>query len=186
MAFNRNGGFGDRNLLGPSGPRFGAAPGDTSSDSEDAAALDPVPAPIFQERPGAATAEKCANVIARDARWKGSLTIPDSVRIDGQFNGDIDAKGTVFISDGATVEAKIKATYVVIGGNFRGEVRCSERTELLARAKVLGDVITKLFTIHEGAVIDGSIHMSGDKLSEPSKPANGSRSRAEAAGVTAE
>jgi hypothetical protein len=35
--------------------------------------------------------EKCANVIASGARWKGTLTLNDSVRIEGQMTGDIDA-----------------------------------------------------------------------------------------------
>ena len=171
-------------------PRFltqDAPPGPTA----DAAASGTLPDSAYQPRPGATPLDKCSNVIAADARWKGSLVIPDSVRIEGHFNGDIEAKGTVHVTQGASVDARIKATYVVIGGNFKGEVRCSERTELLAKAKVMGDVFTRLFTIHEGAVIDGSIHMSADKLSDEGKAApgtprasesaNGSRSRSETA-----
>jgi cytoskeletal protein CcmA (bactofilin family) len=137
-------------------------------------------------RLSATPAEQCTNVVGAGARWKGNLSLPDSVRIEGQFNGDIDAKGTVHISEGAIVEAKIAATFVVIGGNYKGEIRCSERTELLPNAKVLGDVFTKLFTIHEGAIIDGSIHMSADKIAEStSRPSSSSRSSESANGRAA-
>jgi len=131
------------------------------------------PAPrVFERDPRTEPSppDKCPNVIAAGSRWKGSLTISDSVRIDGQMNGDIDAKGTVHISDGANVEAKIKAAFVVVSGTLKGEIRALERLELLPRSKVQGELITKVLNVHEGAVVDGGIHMSTDKGDEASKP----------------
>src|SRR5712691_1050356 len=98
---------------------------------------------------GPAAPDKCTNVIAARSNWKSSLAIEDSVRIDGHFSGDIEAKGTINIADGAVVEAKIKASFVVISGSFKGEVRCLERLELLPRSKVEGELITKVLNIHE-------------------------------------
>jgi cytoskeletal protein CcmA (bactofilin family) len=122
-----------------------------------------------EARPAATAPDKCANVIATGSRWEGSLAIDDSVRIDGRLNGDIDAKGTIHISEGAVVEAKIKAAFVVISGTFKGEVRCLERLELLPKSKIQGEVITKVLNVHEGALVDGNIRMSGDKAGEALK-----------------
>ncbi|HEY7268589.1 MAG TPA: polymer-forming cytoskeletal protein [Dehalococcoidia bacterium] len=127
--------------------------------------------------------EKCANVIAVGAKWKGSLNVADSVRIDGQVSGDIEAKGTIHISEGAEVDAKIKAAYIVICGSFKGQVRCLERLELLPKSKVQGEIVTKLLNVHEGATVDGSISMSTDKLEaveapKPEAATNGARVRA--------
>jgi cytoskeletal protein CcmA (bactofilin family) len=131
--------------------------------------------------------DKCVNVIAAGSRWKGSLNIADSVRIDGHLTGDVEAKGTVHISEGAQVDAKVKAAFVVICGSFKGEVRCTERLELLPKSKVQGDLVTKVLNVHEGATVDGSIRMSAEKIAEakegeaPKEAAtNGSRSRPEA------
>jgi cytoskeletal protein CcmA (bactofilin family) len=110
--------------------------------------------------------DKCVNVIAAGSRWKGTLNVPDSVRIDGHVSGEVDAKGTVHISEGAVVEAKVKAAFVVICGAFKGELRCLERLELLPKSKVQGDLVTKVLNVHEGAVIDGSIRMSAEKSGE--------------------
>jgi cytoskeletal protein CcmA (bactofilin family) len=137
-------------------------------------------------------ADACANVIGAGSRWKGSLTISDSVRIEGQFSGDVDARGTVHISEGAQVDAKIKAAFVAIAGTFKGEVRCSERLELLPSSRVQGDLITKRFTAHEGALIDGSIRMSEDQVAGSPRAeregregnATGGRQRAPAASST--
>jgi cytoskeletal protein CcmA (bactofilin family) len=131
--------------------------------------------------------EKCVNVIAVGSRWKGSLNVPDSVRIDGQVSGDIEAKGTIHISEGAQVEAKVRAAYVVICGSFKGEVRCSERLELLPKSKVQGEIVARVLNVHEGATVDGGIRMSTDKAAdgkeegEPARStvANGAKSRGE-------
>jgi cytoskeletal protein CcmA (bactofilin family) len=123
----------------------------------------PAAPPMMDNRSGPTAAEKCANVIAAGSRWNGSLNIDDSVRIDGQLSGEINAKGTVHISDGARVEAKVRAAFVVVNGSFKGEVRCDERLELMPKSRVEGDIVTKSLNVHEGAIIDGSISMTSTK-----------------------
>jgi cytoskeletal protein CcmA (bactofilin family) len=115
---------------------------------------------------GATPADQCANVIASGSKWSGTLNIDDSVRIEGNLTGEIVAKGTVHISDGARVEAKIRAAYIVISGSFKGELRCDERLELMPKSRVEGEMITKLLNVHEGAIVDGSLQMA----SEPTAP----------------
>jgi cytoskeletal protein CcmA (bactofilin family) len=68
----------------------------------------------------------------------------------------------VHVSEGAQVEAKIRALFVVVSGNVRGEIRCEQRVDLLPRSRVNGQVITKVLSIHEGAILDGSVQMSGE------------------------
>jgi cytoskeletal protein CcmA (bactofilin family) len=146
--------------------------------TEEAPPVTPAREPMSFERESRSLAtapEKCANVIAAGAKWKGSLNVADSVRVDGHVSGDIEAKGTIHISEGAEVDAKIRATYIVICGTFKGEVRCLERLELLPKSKVQGEIVTKILNVHEGATVDGSIRMSTDKADASETP------RAEAA-----
>jgi len=117
--------------------------------------------------------ERCTNVIANGARWKGTLKVDDSVRIDGHFSGEIDAKGTVQIAEGADVDAKIHAAFVVVSGTLKGEIKCDNRVELMPRSRVQGEVITKGLSIHEGATLDGSVQMTSDGTPR----INGSRAR---------
>jgi cytoskeletal protein CcmA (bactofilin family) len=116
-----------------------------------------------ETKPTATPSEKCANVIAAGSKWSGTLNIEDSVRIEGQLSGEVVAKGTVHIGEGARVEAKVRAAFVVVAGNFKGEVRCDERLELTPKGRVEGDIVTKSLTISEGATIDGSIQMTAPK-----------------------
>ena len=115
---------------------------------------------------GVTPADKCANVIAAGSKWNGTLNIDDSVRIEGNLTGEVVAKGTVHIADGARVEAKIRAGFVVISGSFKGEVRCEERLELMPKSRVEGELVTKVLNVHEGAVLDGSIQMAGEASSD--------------------
>ena len=106
--------------------------------------------------------ERCTNIIATGARWKGSLKVEDSVRVDGHFSGEVDTKGTVHVAEGAEMDAKIHAAFVVISGNFKGEIRCEQRVELMPRGRVTGEIVTKILSIHEGATLDGSVQMTSE------------------------
>ena len=122
--------------------------------------------PPFAEREARAMpteADKCANVIAAGSKWSGSLNIDDSVRIEGQLSGEVNAKGTVHIAESARVDAKIRAAFVVVSGSFKGEVRCTERLELMPKSRVEGQLVTKILNVHEGAVVDGSIQMTTER-----------------------
>jgi cytoskeletal protein CcmA (bactofilin family) len=113
------------------------------------------------------SAEQCPNVIAAGSKWTGSLNISDSVRIEGQLNGEIVAKGTVHIAEGARVEAKIEAAFVVVSGSFKGQVKAGERLELMPKSRVEGELVTKILHVHEGAVVDGTIQMQAEGIATP-------------------
>ncbi len=120
---------------------------------------------------GPTPAEKCTNIVAAGAKWKGSLTVDDSVRIEGNFAGEIQAKGTVHVTDGALVDAKVRAAFVVVSGSFQGEIRCEQRVDLLPRSRVNGEVITKVLVVQEGAKLDGRVQMTGGLEAEGQRPA---------------
>jgi cytoskeletal protein CcmA (bactofilin family) len=128
----------------------------------------------LQNNAGPTPPERCTNVVASGAKWKGSLKVDDSVRVDGTFSGEVDTKGTVHVSEGADIDAKIHAAFVVIAGNFRGEIRCDQRTELMPRGRVTGEIITKALSIHEGAILDGTVQMTSESGSSRLSSARGS------------
>lgn len=125
--------------------------------------------------------DRCTNVIAQGARFKGSLKVDESVRIDGVFSGDIDAKGTIHVSEGAEVDAKVHGTFIVVSGTFRGEIRAEEKTELMPKSKVSGEVFTKALSVHEGAIIDGTLQMTSDASRTGARGRNGNGAAATAA-----
>jgi cytoskeletal protein CcmA (bactofilin family) len=148
----------DRHETAPEGT-VGAV-GDTDADTPQSP---PEPATLARVKAGPTAPEECSSVVSAGSTWQGTLNLDGSVRIDGQLTGDIDARDTVHISEGAQVDAKVKAAFVVIAGAFQGQVECSERLELLPTSRTQGELSTKSLMIHEGAFINGQIHMSGDQ-----------------------
>ena len=122
--------------------------------------------------------DSCTNVIAAGARWKGSLKIEDSARIDGVFSGEIDAKGTVHVSEGAEVDAKIHAAFVVVSGSFKGEIRADRKAELMPTSRVTGEVVAKALSVHEGATLDGTVQMTSDSARTTAPSRSSSRNGA--------
>lgn len=105
-----------------------------------------------------------ASVVSIGSTWQGNLKVDGGVRIEGQMTGEIEAKGTVFVVEGAQVDAKVRAALVIIAGDFKGEVTCTERLEIRPTGQVKADMITKALMIHEGAFIEGQIHMSRGEI----------------------
>lgn len=148
---------------------------ETKTDAPAAVATRPItPSPLSSSGP--TPPDRCTNVIASGAKWQGTLNVEDSVRIEGNFSGEVRAKGTVHVSEGAQVDAKIRALFVVVAGNVRGEIRCEQRVDLLPRSKVSGQVITKVLSVHEGAILDGSVQMTADGSEVAVSSGRGSRS----------
>lgn len=154
----------------------------------------PEPAPTFStegrtsfsaavaQTPGATPPDRCTNIVGSGATWKGALTVEESVRIDGTFSGEIECKGTVHVSEGAEVDAKVHAAFVVISGSFRGEIRADQKTELLPSSRVAGEINTKLFSVHEGASLDGNVQMTGESAGrENTRPSRNGAAEADSA-----
>ena len=153
------------------------------SDAGQPAAPEPPANPFMSDTrsqggAGPTPPDRCTNVVAAGAHWQGTLKVDDSARIDGIFSGEIQAKGTVHVSDGAEVDAKIHAAFVVISGTFRGEIRCEQRVDLLPKSRVSGEVITKVLSIQEGATLDGSVQMTSDGAPQPRFSSRGARNGA--------
>ena len=130
--------------------------------------LAPATRPMSKTEP--TPSEKCTSVVSAGSIWQGNLTIEGSVRIDGRLSGEVDAQGTVHVSEGAQVDAKVCAAFVIIAGTFQGQVRCSERLEILPTGRAQAELTTKSLVVHEGAFVEGQVHMIEDKTIED-KPA---------------
>ncbi|HZP25897.1 MAG TPA: polymer-forming cytoskeletal protein [Dehalococcoidia bacterium] len=111
-------------------------------------------------RKGAKSPDECSTVVSAGSKWQGNLSSDASVRIDGELSGEIKAKDTVYVSENSRVDATIVANYVIIAGNFQGRVNCAERLELMPTSKIKGELTTKALMVHEGAFIDGALHMT--------------------------
>jgi cytoskeletal protein CcmA (bactofilin family) len=119
------------------------------------------PTEVRMKDQGSAGSGSEVTVVGKGARLEGNLVSAGSLRIDGQVKGKITAEGDVVLSPQSEVDAEIRATNVVVGGAFKGNIEASNRTELSKGGKVDGNVTTKVLVVAEGASFTGESIMDG-------------------------
>lgn len=106
-------------------------------------------------------------VIEISAQMQGSLNFKDPVnlKINGDFSGDLDTKGTLTIGENANVTANINGDNVIIAGKVIGDIKASKMLVLMPTANLQGDVETPKLNIVEGAIFQGHCNMTGETKS---------------------
>ena len=116
--------------------------------------------------------------IDQGSEFSGKLSFKDTVRIDGKFEGEIASENTLIVGESGAVHATIRSEIVVVHGEVVGDILANQQVALHKTAKVTGNVTTKVFTVEEGAEMNGRIDMSGGSKSsaapapKESKPGN--------------
>ena len=92
---------------------------------------------------------------------QGHLRFTDGLRIDGEVVGDVMAQGEgrsiLVISGNARVHGKVSASHVIINGEMRGPLHCTELLELQPMARVVGNVRYETLEMHPGATVEGEL-----------------------------
>jgi len=108
--------------------------------------------------------------------YTGKLNFQGSVRVDGNFTGEVESKGTLVIGKDAQVEGDIKVGQMIVSGHVEGDIVASEKVVLHKTANLVGSLKTPVLVIEEGAVLEGQITMGAKAASKPaSKAAEGKR-----------
>lgn len=108
-------------------------------------------APVFSDQ--------VETIVGRDTQFKGTITAGGTVRIDGQVEGEVAAKGDIVIGETGTVKASLQARNATIAGTVHGNSDVTDKLELTPTAKVYGDIKTGILIIGEGAVFKGACEM---------------------------
>lgn len=103
--------------------------------------------------------------LGQGTEFDGKLMFGGSVRIDGDFKGEILGGGTLIVGESANIEANIVVDNLLVSGDVRGSIEIKERVEIFSTGRLLGNVKTTTFVIQEGAVFEGDCQM----VSEPEK-----------------
>jgi excisionase family DNA binding protein len=101
-----------------------------------------------------------------DASMQGTLNFKDPVnlRINGKFEGILEAKGNLTIGSTATVIADILGENIIVGGRVKGKITAKERLTLLPTAIIEGEIFPAKLNVTEGAILEGRCHMLRDFL----------------------
>jgi len=97
--------------------------------------------------------------LGKGTEFDGKLILNGSIRIDGDFQGEIVGSGTLIIGEGAHVQADIKVDNLLIFGEVKGNFAIKERVEISSTGKLFGNLRTPAFIVQEGATFDGDCRM---------------------------
>jgi len=99
--------------------------------------------------------------LGKGTKVTGKIVLEGTGRIEGHVEGEISAQDTLTIGEGATVNAKVAGTTIIIEGHVTGDITARQRLELRSSARVQGNVTSASLVVQEGAILDGQCAMSG-------------------------
>jgi cytoskeletal protein CcmA (bactofilin family) len=107
---------------------------------------------------------KNANIdtlIGAKTRINGDVDFTGGLHLDGHINGNVkgDSNQSTFlsVSEHGCVEGSVIAPNVILNGIVKGDIDASNRVELGAKARVLGNVHYTLIETAVGAQINGKL-----------------------------
>ncbi|HWQ62063.1 MAG TPA: polymer-forming cytoskeletal protein [Negativicutes bacterium] len=106
-----------------------------------------------------AFSEQVETIIGQATQVKGTVSAGGTIRVDGQVEGEIAAKGDIIIGETGTIRAQMKGRSATIAGTVHGNVDVLDKLELTPSGKLYGDIKTGVLIIGEGAIFKGSCEM---------------------------
>ena len=124
----------------------------------------------FQTDPGTSSAPEPGGLTAfidQGSSFEGKLKFKDTVRIDGQFAGEITSENTLVVGETGVIEADIHSQTVIVSGTIHGNLWAAKRVVMHKSASVDGDVETPSLVMEEGAVLNGTLNMAAASAKKP-------------------
>ena len=90
-------------------------------------------------------------MLVSDIKIKGNITEKESIIIDGEVNGNINAE-LVETFENSNIKGNITSKNVFIGGKLKGDIN-SDRVHIRKTADVEGSIKHETLAIKEGSVL---------------------------------
>ncbi len=100
------------------------------------------------------------SLIDRHSHFNGLYRTSYDLRVEGSAEGEIECDGTLTVAPEANINAKVRASNVVIAGAATGEIMCEDRFTLRPTGQMRGQVLAASLVVEEGAFFEGEFQMS--------------------------
>lgn len=104
-------------------------------------------------------------LLGKGSRFEGKLTFEGTVRIDGEFTGEVFSDDILVVGRGGHLKADVEIGSLVIEGTVEGNIRAKRSVEIHSPGHVRGNIITPSLFMDRGVVFEGSCQMV-DQLDE--------------------
>ncbi|MBN2810765.1 polymer-forming cytoskeletal protein [Treponema zuelzerae] len=99
-------------------------------------------------------------VLAPDIEFSGKIHFEEPFMIKGTVSGLIDASSDLLIDEGATVNADIHASRIIIKGAVVGNVTADKMVHVFSSGKLTGDVTAPEVVLESGCYFTGICTMN--------------------------
>ncbi|MBF0338738.1 MAG: polymer-forming cytoskeletal protein [Nitrospirae bacterium] len=106
---------------------------------------------------------KINGLIGSGVSIEGKLSFDGVLRIDGMFEGEIDATGTLVVGEEGVLKSTIKVDTAIISGEVRGMIEAIRKVELHSRARMYGEIRTPVIVLYSGALFVGQCLMASQR-----------------------
>ncbi len=95
-----------------------------------------------------------ATMVAKDSSFSGMLKSNSHLFIEGEFEGELEARETIVVADGARVKADVRAMDVIIAGTLDGKVQARGRFHAMPTSHVTGEIQSAVLVVDQGSEIN--------------------------------
>jgi len=101
-----------------------------------------------------------ADYVGTGLRIKGELSGSEDLLVEGTVEGPIHlADHKLTVGPSGKLTSDVVAREIIVHGNVKGDLRASERIEIMKNGSVVGDLTTARILIEDGASFKGSIEI---------------------------
>ena len=100
-----------------------------------------------------------ANVIGSSIVIDGEISGDEDLVIQGTVKGKITLKESLYVENSGVVEADIQTRNVEISGSVVGNISASDKVEIKADGRMVGDIKSPRILIADGATFKGNVDM---------------------------
>ena len=111
---------------------------------------------------------KIETLIGQSIVVNGDVKFNGGLHLDGKIVGSVTAEAgehsVLVVSERGCIEGDVDVSYAIINGTVKGNVYASEKLELSAKARIIGDVHYNLLEMASGSEVNGQMfHDKRDK-----------------------
>lgn len=100
-----------------------------------------------------------STVLGADITFTGDITGGQTIKIDGQVNGNINIENGIILGERAIINGNIKSENIIVYGTLNGNIECKELI-LKSSGNISGDINTQNVEIEMGGKYNGLLNMS--------------------------
>ncbi|NVB36841.1 polymer-forming cytoskeletal protein [Pseudenhygromyxa sp. WMMC2535] len=91
----------------------------------------------------------------------GEISGEEDLTIFGTVKGQISLRENIVVEREGVVEANVETATITVHGSVTGDIHATDRAELRADCRVVGDIHAPRILIADGASFKGNVDMDG-------------------------